>query len=285
MPEFQIDKKIKDKIIITNPSELVDKPTDNFPFTRAEKVKLAELGSGSGGNQIYIGELPPTDPNILLWVDTSEPLSDVDILRAIRDANPQSTQLAALFNDNKDPYTEWYNPETYQGALFGGNPNFATLYTDDTGNDVPTNVDSNRCYVLVNEDYNLTTLNITGLTALKYLRCGSNQLTTLDCTGLTALQDLQCYSNQLTTLDVTGLTALQYLQCSSNQLTSLDCTGLTALQDLQCVSNQLTSIGITEKGLITILNIRNNNLPQTEIDRLVALGFDINNILPQNVQS
>jgi len=243
MPEFQIDKKIKDKIIITNPSELVDKPTDNFPFTRAEKVKLAELGSGSGGNQIYIGELPPTDPNVLLWIDTSEPvLSDVDILRVIRDANPQSTQLAGLFDDTKDPHTEWRDDENSLLVLFGDSPDIATI-SNNFGLSLPSVLNPNKVYIL-----NIGSANIINL-------------------------------------DLSGLSELVFAFFPDNKINNVIIKESNKIQKYMLLSNLLTSINIVDKGIITYFGIQNNNLPQTEIDRLVALGFDINNILPQNVQS
>jgi len=49
MPEIQITKKVNDivtGVVITNPSTFVEKPTDEFPFTRAEKNKLSLLTTG-----------------------------------------------------------------------------------------------------------------------------------------------------------------------------------------------------------------------------------------------
>ena len=77
---------------------------------------------------------------------------------------------------------------------------------------------------------------------LTYLTCQNNNLTSLDVSGLTALTSLICYTNNLTSLDASGLTALTSLNCQYNNLTSLDVSGLTALTDLQCYSNNLTSL-------------------------------------------
>jgi len=91
----------------------------------------------------------------------------------------------------------------------------------------------------------LTSLDVSGLTALTYLDCYSNSLTSLDVSGLTALTYLRCFVNSLTSLDVSGLTALTYLDCSGNSLTSLDVSGLTALTYLNCYDNSLTSLRAT----------------------------------------
>ena len=61
------------------------------------------------------------------------------------------------------------------------------------------------------------------------LHCSENQLTSLDVSGCTALTELRCSENQLTNLNVSGCTALTKLYCFSNQLTSLDVSKNTAL--------------------------------------------------------
>ncbi len=77
--------------------------------------------------------------------------------------------------------------------------------------------------------------NMTGIEAfvnLASLICQDNQLTSLDLSGCTALEGLYCSSNQLTSLDVSGCTALTDLHCSRNQLTSLDVSNNTNLTRL-----------------------------------------------------
>ena len=91
----------------------------------------------------------------------------------------------------------------------------------------------------------LTSLDVSGCTALTELDCNKNQLTSLDVSGCTSLTKLSCRSNQLTSLDVSGCTALTKLDCFDNQLTSLDVSGCTALTELSCSSNPLTSINLS----------------------------------------
>jgi hypothetical protein len=88
----------------------------------------------------------------------------------------------------------------------------------------------------------LTSLDVSGLTALTAMNCSDNSLTSLDASGLTALNALACNNNSLTSLDVSGLTALNTLTCNGNFLTSLDVSGLTALETLTCNGNSLTSL-------------------------------------------
>ena len=113
----------------------------------------------------------------------------------------------------------------------------------------------------------MTISDLTGIeafTALSILICNNNQLTTLDVSNNTALHTLRCFGNQLTSLDVSGCTALTELFCNNNQLTSFNLNGATALNWLECNDNQLTSLNINSpyldifdcsNNLITSLNI------------------------------
>ena len=85
--------------------------------------------------------------------------------------------------------------------------------------------------------------------SLTALSCHNNSLTSLDVSGLTALTSLSCYSNSLTSLDASGLTALAYMNCYTNSLTSLDVSGCTALTALNCSWNSLTSLRAQNVGL------------------------------------
>ena len=84
--------------------------------------------------------------------------------------------------------------------------------------------------------------------SLTALNCDNISLTSLDVSGLTALTYLSCYYNSLTSLDVSGLTALTTLFCTNNPLTSLDVSGLTALTTLFCTNCSLTSLRAQNVG-------------------------------------
>ena len=81
---------------------------------------------------------------------------------------------------------------------------------------------------------------------IKYLGCAGNNLTSLNVSGCTALTELDCYYNNLTSLDVSGCTALTGLDCAGNNLTSLDVSGCTALTELDCLGNNLTSSALNQ---------------------------------------
>ena len=103
-------------------------------------------------------------------------------------------------------------------------------------------------------------LDVSGLTALTILDCGSNRLTSLDVSNLTNLEILFCDDNQLTNLNVNGCTALIELSCSINQLTVLDTSDFTALKKLDCGLNLLTNLDLSSLTNLEELYCDNNKL-------------------------
>lgn len=186
------------------------RPTSGQIFLWNETVNIDETVNrvSHNGNIAYCTGVPQKD-------EASVELTDLDILRQIRDANPTS-QLPALWLDSEDPYTQWErvtwdNEKTKVTELY------------------PTNA----------------------------------QLTSID--------------------NVNKLNDLVYLDINNNQISNIDVSGMVALTTLRCHYNLLTSIStLTSKGNITQYSFIMNNLPISETDRLIALGFESQYVLPQN---
>ncbi|WP_308556658.1 leucine-rich repeat domain-containing protein [uncultured Porphyromonas sp.] len=126
-----------------------------------------------------------------------------------------------------------------------------------------TSLDVSGCTALTTLDCyesQLTSLNVSGCTALTTLRCWENQLTSLDVSGCTALTTLTCYNNQLTSLNAFGCTSLTSLQCRDNKLTNLNLSGCTALTTLDCNNNKLTSLNVSGCTSLTTLTCYSNQL-------------------------
>ena len=117
----------------------------------------------------------------------------------------------------------------------------------------------------------LTSLDVSGCTALTELYCGGNQLTSLDVSKNIALTELGCGGNQLTSLDVSQNTALTTLSCVENQLTSLDVSQNTALTSLSCWKNQLTSLEVSQNIALTSLSCGYNELTSLDVSKNTAL--------------
>ena len=118
----------------------------------------------------------------------------------------------------------------------------------------------------------LTSLDVSSCTALTELNCGGNQLTSLDVSGCTVLTKLDCYDNNLTSLNVSGCTALTELNCSVwanfvnvSKLTSLDVSSFTALTKLWCRQVKLTSLDVSKNTALTTLDCASNLLRELNI--------------------
>lgn len=119
----------------------------------------------------------------------------------------------------------------------------------------------------------LISLNVSGLGNLTYLYCYDNELTSLNVSGLGSLVLLNCAGNKLTTLHVSGLGSLKELKCHENEMMVLDVSGLDSLVSLNCAYNQLTALNVS--GLLSLqgLNCPYNRLTTLDVSGLSNLGY------------
>jgi len=91
------------------------------------------------------------------------------------------------------------------------------------------------------------TISITGdLGEVVSFVCQGNELTSIDVSSLTALQFFGCSDNNLTTIDVSSNTDLFLLYCDRNNLTSLDLSSNAALMEVNCSGNGLSATVVDE---------------------------------------
>jgi Leucine-rich repeat (LRR) protein len=128
----------------------------------------------------------------------------------------------------------------------------------------------------------LTSLDLSGNTAITNLDCNTNNITSLDVSGNTGLTSLSCGVNKLTALDVSVNTGLTFLACGSNSLKTLDVSHNTLLTELLCYSNQLTALDVSANTELTLLTCYSNNLTALDVThntKLVKL-FCNSNLFP-----
>lgn len=137
----------------------------------------------------------------------------------------------------------------------------------------------------VHQNFDLTSINITGLTNLIELRCFSTALPTLDLSTNSALEAILCDRMELTSLDVSGLTNLSFLDCYNNDITSIDVTGCTALETLRMQDNQLTNVDfLTASNPIQFLSVGRNPLTTFNVsmhDSLKIVWLEDNDLLTE----
>ena len=117
----------------------------------------------------------------------------------------------------------------------------------------------------------LSSVDLSQNTALRYLYLRFNHLTSLDLSRNTALEELNVARNEFSSLDVSGCPALRRLDCSYNQLTRLSLTGQTSLYYLYCSYNQLTELNLQGCSNLRNLNFGNNQLQSVDLSSLTSL--------------
>ena len=123
---------------------------------------------------------------------------------------------------------------------------------------------------------------------LKELNCKENQLTELDISNNTLLRYLYCQKNQLTELDVSNNKSLYYMYCEENQLTELDVSNNKALSFLDCCDNQLAELNLRENTKLNYLEASDNRIASLDISNnpaLISLVFNNNQLTELNVSN
>ena len=148
----------------------------------------------------------------------------------------------------------------------------AGSFPDSTFREFVSNFDTNNDGILQDSEIAaVETINVRGMgisslegigvfTALKNLRCSSNNLTALDLSGNTLLESLACDENRITALNLTACKNLREVFCTSCGLQDLDITGLTALRELYCYTNSLDVLDVSFNTALVSLDCQNNAL-------------------------
>lgn len=127
----------------------------------------------------------------------------------------------------------------------------------------------------------ISSMDLSSLTQLKELFCGSNPLTALNLNGLTNLESISCYQLQLTSLDLTGLSQLKFLECGGNQLTALALSDCPNLETLRCGFNQITALDVSALTQLKYFSCPENQLTTldlTGLSNIVELDCTLNHL-------
>ena len=106
---------------------------------------------------------------------------------------------------------------------------------------------------------NLSNLNVTALSGLKILRISGCNFYTAPNLGLNAqLRNLYCANMSMTALDVSHNENLTLLDCSMNAITALDVTNNPNLATLRCNSNHLLTLDLSGNPALKNLECQHN---------------------------
>jgi len=170
------------------------------------------------------------------WDQASFSTTGTPCIVNIPDANFKAALVGnPMINTNGDTEIQCYEAAAYAGYLsvYGqgiadltGIEAFVNMTNFDAGSNDLTAVDlsQNTKLIMLYLDWNqLTSLDVSALADLEYLYCQNNfVLSTLDVSQNSSLQNLDCNFNQIETLNVSNNGSLTNLQCQNNALTHLN---------------------------------------------------------------
>ena len=170
----------------------------------------------------------------------------------------------SLINTNGDNEIQCDEATDFTGIINCSNLGI----TDVTGLEAFTNITRLDC-----SKNQLTNLDISTNTSLRYLNCNTNQLTSLDVSNNLGVRILICSKNQLTSIDVTANTALVNLSCNENLLTNLDVSTNTNLKYLNCKLNQLSTLDVSNNSMLDIFYCGNNQITTLDVSNNSRLRY------------
>ena len=139
----------------------------------------------------------------------------------------------------------------------------------------------------------ITTLDVSMLTELETLKCGSNKLTALDISKNKKLKYLDCgldpnfgvYSvginegvlvthtgNQIQSLDISNNPELTTVRCRDNVLKTLDTSKNPKLEDLDLMFNNIATLDVGKNTSLKYLNCSYNSLSTLDVTRNTSLN-------------
>jgi len=126
-------------------------------------------------------------------------------------------------------------------------------------------------YLDCSENYSFTTLDLSKNTELTYLNCSGNILTTLDLSKNTELTYLNCGCTELKELNISGCDKLTEFLCMGTQIKELDLSNNTALKKLYFYDNQLTTFDVSNNTALELLQCDRNQLTELDVSKCTKL--------------
>ena len=143
-------------------------------------------------------------------------------------------------------------------------------------------------YLDCSENYSFTTLDLSKNTELTYLNCSGNILTTLDLSKNTELTYLNCGCKHLKELNISGCVKLTEFMCTGSQIKELDLSNNTALKKLYFYYNQLTTLDVSNNTALELLQCDMNQLTELDVSKctkLTLLGCTSNQLRTLDVSN
>ena len=144
------------------------------------------------------------------------------------------------------------------------NSNLASL----KGIEYFTSLDNLAC-----SETSLTSLDLSGNSALKKLSCSTAALSSLDVSCCPSLEFLMVDENPLTELKIGRNSSLTKLWCDRSKLTNLDVTGCSALELLSLSETSISSLDLSGNPYLLLLDCRNTGISELDLRSNQTLSY------------
>ena len=106
---------------------------------------------------------------------------------------------------------------------------------------------------------------------LNELACDNNPLTNINLTLNLELTDLRIYNAQLSEIDLTQNIDLRQLNCNNNNLSGIDLSQNNLLRDFSCINNDITGLDLSFNPGLIYLSIALNPLNSIDLSNNINL--------------
>ncbi|GAA4276686.1 leucine-rich repeat domain-containing protein [Aquimarina mytili] len=249
---------------------------------------LRSLNIANGNNSNFTTFTVHTNPNLLCitvddsatanlgtgnyasWVKDATAIysDDCSLLTYVPDDNFEQALIDAGYDttglDNFVPTANIASVERFSGGT--GGELYNKGITDLTGIE-----DFVSLIQLSSTGNPLTSINLSGNTALEILSLGGTQLTNLDLSANTKLLTVNVRDNQLSSIDLSANNVLTSLSISDSPLMSIALNGNTNLERLSLNNTQLASVDISSNSALISLSIVDTPLTSLDVSANTAL--------------
>lgn len=151
----------------------------------------------------------PKSPNVNRYISLEVANNQAIKLNFKAKANNTTVRLVSG-SKSQDIYidTTWYNTDAQNNFTFMPEDNTITIYGEVSD------------FICSNNGANLTKLDVSNNSELRFLNCNDNNLYSLNTSNNSKLMSLNCSNNQLTSLDLSANTALTNVRCYNNPFTT-----------------------------------------------------------------
>lgn len=180
--------------------------------------------------------------------------------------------LNIKYNDQLTAATGTAGLTSLETVMCSNCPNLTSLNV--SGCTALTLLDAREC--------SIDTLNITGCSLIETLFVYSNKLTQLDISSFGALTELYCEDNpEMASLTIQGASNLEDVRCSGGKIGTLNASGLTKLVKLDCSDNEIETLDLTGDTALEELRCNNNKIGSLSVagfSNLTILDCSYNNL-------